>query len=84
MEPQQKLRIFTLVHHGVRKKAVVVFDNLESAVYHSFCKQMVGHRQVMGVTVQEEPRTIALSGSSTVRLKCGAMSGAQPWRTVRR
>ena len=41
-------------------------------------------RQVMGITVQVNPRTTALSGSSTVRLKCGLMSGWQPSITVRR
>jgi hypothetical protein len=32
----------------------------------------------MGITVQLWPRTIAFSGSSTVRLKCGAISGRHP------
>ena len=34
--------------------------------------------QVTGIVVQVKPRTIALSGISTVRLKCGAIRGRQP------
>ena len=35
-------------------------------------------RQVMGTVVQVKPRTMALRGISTVRLKCGAMRGCTP------
>ena len=41
-------------------------------------------RQMIGITDQLNPRTIAFSGSSTVRLKCGEISGRQPSITVRR
>ena len=41
-------------------------------------------RQAMGTTAYVYPRTMAFSGSSTVKLKCGDSRGRQPAMTSAR
>ncbi len=58
--------------------------NLPISLILSFSSLTRRLRQVMGITVQEYPRTMVFNGSSTVRLKCGERNGRQPSITVLR